>query len=66
MRVGDAPDSWLPFSPTEVSYPAGNAEMKLCMFALLAAETTSSIVTSRLLSPYLMLSAMVVSKRTGS
>jgi hypothetical protein len=36
------------------------------MFACLAASMTSSMVTSRLLSPYMMFSAMVRSNKVGS
>ena len=49
-----------------VSYPEGSSEIKEWMFARLAASNTSSIDTTRLLSPYWIFSAIVRSNNVGS
>jgi hypothetical protein len=66
IETTNIPESWLPLPPTLVSYPCGRLDTKLWMFAFRATSMTSSMLASRLLSPYLMLSAMLRSKRTGS
>lgn len=48
------------------SLTAGSVMTKSCSWAFLAAATTSSMLTSRMLSPYLMFSAMLQSNRIGS
>ena len=58
---------WQQLAPKgDAGITCGRAAMNEWMLAFLAASTTSSIETSRLLSPYLMFSAKDRSKRTGS
>uniref|UniRef100_A0A1L8D777 Uncharacterized protein n=2 Tax=Nyssomyia neivai TaxID=330878 RepID=A0A1L8D777_9DIPT len=45
------PESCVPLSPRRVSYPSGSDEMKLWIFAFLAASIISCCSTLRVLSP---------------
>src|SRR5438128_1181446 len=60
MRCRSPPDSFIPRSPTWVSYPSGRLSMKSCASANSAASTTSSIVASGTANR--MFSAMLVEK----
>ena len=64
MRCFCPPDSWTPFSPTLVSYPAGSAETKACALAAIAAASISSVVAPGF--PYAMLARMDVANSVGS
>src|SRR5438132_160272 len=58
MRCRSPPDSFIPRSPTWVSYPSGRLSMKSCASANSAASTISSIVASGIANR--MFSAMLV------
>mmetsp|Transcript_110992 Transcript_110992/g.192438 ORF Transcript_110992/g.192438 Transcript_110992/m.192438 type:complete len:135 (+) Transcript_110992:175-579(+) len=76
------PDNWTPRSPTSVSYPSGKELMNSCAFARRAASIMSSMGISCSSSrvpgdsgplvglyrwtPNVMLSLMLLAKRTGS
>ena len=54
------------FSIMVITFTCGKDAIKLWIFAIFAASTTSSIETDLSLSPYMMFSAMVRSNKIGS